>query len=241
MDRLLTLLSLTCTSTVRAKLPRVVALFRCVRGAELRATTFGTGHCLLLFFICLHLSVVCRLHLPCPIASSSIWCFSFFFFQSSFCLSRARTCSSSFIHVIILLSHRLCPRRFALPLSSLALGALLIHPLPPTCAALPRLQDGSLRIVRNGIGLDERATIEMEGIQGMWPLKLADGSEETVLGLAFVGQSAFLALRGEEVRGVVSGFGFARAMWQGLVSWDRSAVSLFTLLTHLSLSPLLRG
>jgi len=38
-----------------------------------------------------------------------------------------------------------------------------------TCSG--RDKDGTIRIVRNGIGIEEQANIEMEGIKGMWSLK----------------------------------------------------------------------
>lgn len=35
--------------------------------------------------------------------------------------------------------------------------------------------DGSLRVVRNGIGVLEQATVELEGIKGVWSLRRYDG------------------------------------------------------------------
>lgn len=32
-------------------------------------------------------------------------------------------------------------------------------------------KDGSLRIVRNGVGINDRAVLELPGIKGLWSLK----------------------------------------------------------------------
>lgn len=54
--------------------------------------------------------------------------------------------------------------------------------------------------MRNGVGLDERATIEMPGVQGMWSLRSGGSDRQDILALSFVSQTAFLALTSEEVR-----------------------------------------
>ena len=33
-------------------------------------------------------------------------------------------------------------------------------------------KEGSLRIIRNGIGIHENATIDLPGIKGVWPLRV---------------------------------------------------------------------
>jgi DNA damage-binding protein 1 len=38
-----------------------------------------------------------------------------------------------------------------------------------TCSG--RGRDGTLRVVRNGIGINEQATVEIPGIKGMWSLR----------------------------------------------------------------------
>lgn len=63
-------------------------------------------------------------------------------------------------------------------------------------------QDGSIRIIRNGVGLEERATIEMPGVQNMWSLRSSGGERQDILALAFVSQTAFLALSSEELEGI---------------------------------------
>ncbi|KAL0819945.1 hypothetical protein ABMA28_007945 [Loxostege sticticalis] len=67
-----------------------------------------------------------------------------------------------------------------------------------TCSGAFKM--GSLRIIRNGIGIQEQASIDLPGIKGMWALTLADNSTyHDTLVLAFVGQTRVLALNGEEV------------------------------------------
>lgn len=61
-------------------------------------------------------------------------------------------------------------------------------------------KEGSLRIIRNGIGIQEVATIELVGIKGMWPLSLAiDSVLDDSLVLSFVGHSRVLTYQGDEV------------------------------------------
>ncbi|KAB0803831.1 hypothetical protein PPYR_00801 [Photinus pyralis] len=61
-------------------------------------------------------------------------------------------------------------------------------------------KEGSLRIIRNGIGIQEHASIDLPGIKGMWALTVAsDGKHDNTLVLAFVGQTRVLSLNGEEV------------------------------------------
>ncbi|XP_045537764.1 DNA damage-binding protein 1 [Papilio machaon] len=67
-----------------------------------------------------------------------------------------------------------------------------------TCSGAFKM--GSLRIIRNGIGIQEQASIDLPGIKGMWPLTLAqDSTYHDTLVLSFVGQTRVLTLNGEEV------------------------------------------
>lgn len=68
-----------------------------------------------------------------------------------------------------------------------------------TCSG--SFKDGSLRIIRNGIGIQEQACIDLPGIKGMWALKVGidDTSYDNTLVLAFVGHTRILTLTGEEV------------------------------------------
>uniref|UniRef100_A0A8W4FE65 DNA damage-binding protein 1 n=1 Tax=Sus scrofa TaxID=9823 RepID=A0A8W4FE65_PIG len=57
-----------------------------------------------------------------------------------------------------------------------------------TCSGA--FKEGSLRIIRNGIGIHEHASIDLPGIKGLWPLR-SDPNRETddTLVLSFVGQT----------------------------------------------------
>ncbi|GLV40180.1 piccolo [Carabus blaptoides fortunei] len=67
-----------------------------------------------------------------------------------------------------------------------------------TCSGA--FKEGSLRIIRNGIGIQEHASIDLPGIKGMWALQVASGDKlDNTLVLAFVGQTRVLSLNGEEV------------------------------------------
>lgn len=61
-------------------------------------------------------------------------------------------------------------------------------------------KEGSLRIIRNGIGIQEHASIDLPGIKGIWPLKVnTEDAFDNILVLSFVGQTRVLMLAGEEV------------------------------------------
>lgn len=66
-----------------------------------------------------------------------------------------------------------------------------------TCSGA--FKEGSLRIIRNGIGIQEHASIDLPGIKGMWALKVGGGNFDNTLVLSFVGQTRILMLNGEEV------------------------------------------
>ncbi|CAG0918721.1 unnamed protein product [Notodromas monacha] len=68
-----------------------------------------------------------------------------------------------------------------------------------TCSGA--FKEGSLRIIRNGVGIQELATIEdLPGIKGMWTLRIGKAQEfDNTLVLAFVGQTRVLSLSGEEL------------------------------------------
>ena len=61
-------------------------------------------------------------------------------------------------------------------------------------------KEGSLRIIRNSIGIHELASIDLPGIKSMWPLRCgpADSRDNTLV-LSFVEQTRVLALCGEEL------------------------------------------
>ncbi|XP_060580249.1 DNA damage-binding protein 1-like [Ruditapes philippinarum] len=68
-------------------------------------------------------------------------------------------------------------------------------------------KEGSLRIIRNGIGIHEHASIDLVGIKGIWSLQVDSERYDNMLVLSFVGQTRVLQLTGEEVEETeVSGF-----------------------------------
>jgi len=69
-------------------------------------------------------------------------------------------------------------------------------------------KDGSLRIIRNGIGIIEQATAELSGIKGLWSLRASSTSEyDKFVILSFVAETRILAINGEELEEIeISGF-----------------------------------
>ncbi|KAI3800731.1 hypothetical protein L1987_28825 [Smallanthus sonchifolius] len=60
-------------------------------------------------------------------------------------------------------------------------------------------KDGSLCIVRNGIGINEQASVELQGIKGMWSLKSAtDDLYDTFLVVSFISETRILAMNLED-------------------------------------------
>ncbi|KAK9153316.1 hypothetical protein Sjap_000796 [Stephania japonica] len=56
-------------------------------------------------------------------------------------------------------------------------------------------KDGSLRIVRNGIGINEQASVELHGIKGMWSLRSStDDPYDTFLVVSFISETRILAM-----------------------------------------------
>lgn len=59
--------------------------------------------------------------------------------------------------------------------------------------------DGSLRIVRNGIGMIGQATIELPGLKGLWSLRFSSAdTHDSRLVLTFVGETRLLAINNED-------------------------------------------
>eukprot|EP00026_Physarum_polycephalum_P001286 Phypoly_transcript_01287.p1 GENE.Phypoly_transcript_01287~~Phypoly_transcript_01287.p1 ORF type:complete len:1113 (+),score=155.47 Phypoly_transcript_01287:258-3341(+) len=61
-------------------------------------------------------------------------------------------------------------------------------------------KDGSLRIIRNGIGINAEASIDLPGIKGIWSLKPSSSAQyDKYLIVSFVGATRVLAMTGEEL------------------------------------------
>eukprot|EP01126_Amoeba_proteus_P030505 TRINITY_DN3014_c0_g1_i10.p1 TRINITY_DN3014_c0_g1~~TRINITY_DN3014_c0_g1_i10.p1 ORF type:complete len:1099 (-),score=193.96 TRINITY_DN3014_c0_g1_i10:112-3408(-) len=71
-------------------------------------------------------------------------------------------------------------------------------------------KDGSLRIIRNGIGINEHAQLDLPGIKGIWSLQPPSSSPfEKYLVMSFVGETRVLSMRGEDLEEVeMSGLQF---------------------------------
>ncbi|KAK9711909.1 DNA damage-binding protein 1a [Basidiobolus ranarum] len=62
-------------------------------------------------------------------------------------------------------------------------------------------KDGSLRVIRNGVGVKEQAKLEMSGIKGTWSLRNSYDTEfEDILVISFIGETRILVLEGEEMQ-----------------------------------------
>jgi len=59
-------------------------------------------------------------------------------------------------------------------------------------------KDGSLRIVRNGIGINDQASLALQGIKGMWALR-SGGAHATHLVLSFISETRVLAMLDDEL------------------------------------------
>ena len=67
-----------------------------------------------------------------------------------------------------------------------------------TCSGA--FKDGSLRIVRNGIGINEQAQVDLPSIKGMWSLRPSSADEhDKFLIVSFVGETRVLAIEDEEL------------------------------------------
>lgn len=65
-----------------------------------------------------------------------------------------------------------------------------------TCSGCSK--DGSLRIIRNGIGINEHAAIELAGIKGMWSLRPSSTNHDKFLVQAFISETRVLAFEEDE-------------------------------------------
>uniref|UniRef100_A0A1B6DPY2 DNA damage-binding protein 1 n=2 Tax=Clastoptera arizonana TaxID=38151 RepID=A0A1B6DPY2_9HEMI len=67
-----------------------------------------------------------------------------------------------------------------------------------TCSGA--FKEGSLRIIRVGIGIQEHATVDLGGIKGIWALSVGlNNTFQNTIVTSFVGQTRVLSLNGEEV------------------------------------------
>ncbi|KAG9298245.1 hypothetical protein G9A89_002733 [Geosiphon pyriformis] len=71
-----------------------------------------------------------------------------------------------------------------------------------TCSGA--FQDGTLRIIRNGVGITEQAMLEMRGIRGLWSLRSNfDSENDSTIVISFTGETRVLTMtEGEEMHEV---------------------------------------
>ena len=66
-----------------------------------------------------------------------------------------------------------------------------------TCSGV--LKDGSLRVVRNGVGINEQAAVELPGLKGIWSLRSGSAdSFDTFLVVTFISETRVLAINVED-------------------------------------------
>jgi DNA damage-binding protein 1 len=66
-----------------------------------------------------------------------------------------------------------------------------------TCSGV--LKDGSLRVVRNGVGINEQAAVELPGLKGIWSLRATLAAEhDTFLVVTFISETRVLAINAED-------------------------------------------
>lgn len=93
-----------------------------------------------------------------------------------------------------------------------------------TCSGCNK--DGSLRIIRNGVGINEHAAIELEGIKGMWSLRPSSTQQDKYLVQAFISETRVLAIEEDEdgdhqlAEGEIAGFLPGRTLYCGCVRGD---------------------
>lgn len=67
-----------------------------------------------------------------------------------------------------------------------------------TCSGA--FKDGSLRVIRNGVGIQEQAKVDLEGIKGLWSLRPDSKAEyDQFIVFSLVGETRVLAMEEEEV------------------------------------------
>eukprot|EP00252_Welwitschia_mirabilis_P019638 TRINITY_DN4603_c0_g1_i1.p1 TRINITY_DN4603_c0_g1~~TRINITY_DN4603_c0_g1_i1.p1 ORF type:complete len:1092 (+),score=216.35 TRINITY_DN4603_c0_g1_i1:257-3532(+) len=84
-----------------------------------------------------------------------------------------------------------------------------------TCSGA--FKDGSIRIVRNGIGINEQANADLPGIKGIWSLRSSTSAIfDTFLVVSFVGATRVLAMSADDVLEETEMEGFvvdAQSLW----------------------------
>jgi DNA damage-binding protein 1 len=62
------------------------------------------------------------------------------------------------------------------------------------------MKNGSLRIIRNGVGIEEQASLDLDGVKQMWSLKSKFSSKfEKYLVMSFIGETRLLGIEDENL------------------------------------------
>jgi DNA damage-binding protein 1 len=62
------------------------------------------------------------------------------------------------------------------------------------------MKNGSLRIIRNGVGIEEQASLDLDGVKQMWSLKKQFSSKfEKYLVMSFIGETRLLGIEDENL------------------------------------------
>uniref|UniRef100_A0A914HG40 DNA damage-binding protein 1 n=1 Tax=Globodera rostochiensis TaxID=31243 RepID=A0A914HG40_GLORO len=78
-------------------------------------------------------------------------------------------------------------------------------------------KEGSLRIIRSGIGIDEKATVELAGIKGLFPLRIGDEEFDNYLVVSFADVTHLLLIDSEDLEDTqIPDFDLTkRTLWAG--------------------------
>lgn len=82
-----------------------------------------------------------------------------------------------------------------------------------TCSGAHK--DGSLRVIRSGIGIEEQAALELQGIKGLWSLRQGHAEEyDRYLVQAFIGETRVLAIEQDQlVETEIPGFSIEQTLF----------------------------
>uniref|UniRef100_A0A0R3R4U4 MMS1_N domain-containing protein n=1 Tax=Brugia timori TaxID=42155 RepID=A0A0R3R4U4_9BILA len=89
-------------------------------------------------------------------------------------------------------------------------------------------KDGTIRIIRNGIGIEELASVELKGIKNMFTLRTRDDEFDDYLILSFDSETHVLLINGEELEDTeITGFTVDGAtLWAGCLFHSKTILQV---------------
>ncbi|OZC09249.1 hypothetical protein X798_03793 [Onchocerca flexuosa] len=89
-------------------------------------------------------------------------------------------------------------------------------------------KDGTIRIIRNGIGIEELASVELKGIKNMFSLRINDHEFDNYLILSFDSETHILLINGEELEDTqIAGFATEGAtLWAGCLFHSKTILQV---------------